>query len=54
MASDDARVQNNKDFQLNELFNVKDKVALITGKLPSFAAMKNQLTEVKVVAPALD
>ncbi|RMY44374.1 hypothetical protein D0865_10598 [Hortaea werneckii] len=31
MASDDARVQNNKDFQLNELFNVKDKVALITG-----------------------
>ncbi|KAI7190750.1 hypothetical protein KC316_g5894 [Hortaea werneckii] len=31
MASDDARVQNNKDFQLNELFNVKYKVALITG-----------------------
>ncbi|RMY50236.1 hypothetical protein D0865_07021 [Hortaea werneckii] len=31
MASDDARVQNNKDFQLNELFNVKNKVALITG-----------------------
>jgi hypothetical protein len=31
MASDNARAQNNKDFQLSELFNVKDKVALITG-----------------------
>lgn len=32
MASDDPREQNNKDFQLNELFSVKGKVALITGK----------------------
>lgn len=35
MASDDARVQNNQDFKLTELFNVKDKVALITGMRPS-------------------
>lgn len=54
MASDDARVQNNKDFQLNELFNVKDKVALITGNHLAFAVLKTQLTEVKVAAPALD
>lgn len=54
MASDDARVQNNKDFQLNELFDVKDKVALITGIHPTFAATKYQLTEIKAVAPALD
>ena len=54
MASDDARVQNNKDFQLNELFNVKNKVALITGNHLKFTALKPELTEVKAVAPALD
>jgi len=31
MASDDARQHNNQDFKLPTLFNVKDKVALITG-----------------------
>ena len=31
MASDNARSHNNDDFQLNTLFNVKDKVALVTG-----------------------
>ncbi|EME44125.1 hypothetical protein DOTSEDRAFT_71812 [Dothistroma septosporum NZE10] len=31
MASDDARKHNNQEFQLSNLFNVKDKVALITG-----------------------
>lgn len=31
MASDNARDQNNKDFQLNALFGVTGKVALITG-----------------------
>lgn len=29
MASNDSRVQNNQDFKLSELFNVKDKVALV-------------------------
>lgn len=33
MSSDDSRAHNNQDFQLSELFNVKDKVALITGNL---------------------
>ena len=33
MASDDAGFQNNPDFQLGNLFNVKDKVALVTGML---------------------
>lgn len=32
MASDNASSHNNQDFQLSELFNVKDKVALITGE----------------------
>lgn len=32
MASDNPRDHNNQDFQLTELFGVKDKVALITGK----------------------
>lgn len=32
MASDNPRDHNNDDFQLNSLFNVKDKVALVTGK----------------------
>ena len=31
MASDDASSHNNPDFQLGNVFNVKDKVALITG-----------------------
>ncbi|EMC94979.1 hypothetical protein BAUCODRAFT_140204 [Baudoinia panamericana UAMH 10762] len=31
MASDNPRAHNNQDFQLTELFNVKDKVALVTG-----------------------
>ncbi|KAI7228724.1 hypothetical protein KC330_g7779 [Hortaea werneckii] len=42
MASDDARVQNNKDFQLNELFNVKYKVALITGGCSGIGLMYTQ------------
>ena len=31
MASDDPSVHNNDTFKLEELFNVKDKVALVTG-----------------------
>lgn len=31
MVSDDARQHNNQEFQLSNLFNVEDKVALITG-----------------------
>lgn len=33
MASDNSKAHNNADFQLSEVFNVKGKVALITGKL---------------------
>jgi hypothetical protein len=33
MASDNPRSHNNSDFQLNEIFGVKGKVALITGTL---------------------
>lgn len=32
MASNDSKKQNNAGFQLDEVFNVKDKVVLITGK----------------------
>lgn len=35
MASDDSKKQNNADFQLSEVFNVKDKVVLITGRRSS-------------------
>jgi hypothetical protein len=37
MASEDPKAHNNADFQLSEVFNVRDKVVLITGKqkLPS-------------------
>jgi hypothetical protein len=35
MASDNSKAHNNADFQLSEVFNVKGKVALITGKLES-------------------
>lgn len=31
MASSDPKSHNNPDFQLQEIFNVKDKVCLITG-----------------------
>jgi hypothetical protein len=33
MASDNSKAHNNADFQLSEVFSVKGKVALITGKL---------------------
>lgn len=33
MASDNAKSHNNADFELGEVFNVKNKVALITGML---------------------
>jgi hypothetical protein len=32
MASENPKAQNNADFRLSEVFNVKDKVVLITGK----------------------
>lgn len=32
MASDDPKKQNNASFQVSEVFNVKDKVVLITGR----------------------
>lgn len=32
MASDNPRAHNNPDFQINEIFSVKGKVALITGQ----------------------
>lgn len=31
MASSDPKATNNEEFQLNKLFDVKDKVALVTG-----------------------
>jgi hypothetical protein len=34
MASSDPSKHNNESFKLEELFNVKDKVALITGTFP--------------------
>ena len=33
MASDDSKSHNNPDFQLSEIFNVKNAVAVITGNL---------------------
>lgn len=33
MASDNAGPQNNEQFKLSSLFDVKDKVALVTGRL---------------------
>jgi hypothetical protein len=33
MSSDDPKAHNNADFQLSTVFDVKDKVALITGRL---------------------
>ena len=35
MASENPREHNNQDFQLNALFGVQGKVALITGEFPS-------------------
>ena len=32
MASENPGVHNNQDFQLSEIFNVKDKVAVVTGE----------------------
>ncbi|KAK5120328.1 hypothetical protein LTR85_006267 [Meristemomyces frigidus] len=42
MASDNAKSHNNQDFQLSELFNVKDKVALITGGGSGIGLMMTQ------------
>ncbi|KAK4550050.1 hypothetical protein LTR36_003017 [Oleoguttula mirabilis] len=42
MASDNASAHNNQDFQLSELFNVKDKVALITGGGSGIGLMMTQ------------
>ena len=33
MASDNPQSHNNPDFQLSEIFNVKNRVAVVTGKL---------------------
>jgi len=32
MSSDNPGSHNNQDFQLSEIFNVKDKVAVVTGE----------------------
>src|ERR1700712_675179 len=54
MASDNAKSHNNQDFQLSELFNVKDKVALITGELCNEIVVWSSITNSnQAVAPAL-
>lgn len=56
MASDNASSQNNAAFQLSELFNVKDKVALITGMCrlnASSNVLDAQTNMSQVAAPAL-
>lgn len=40
MASSDASQHNNADFKLDALFNVKDKVALITGQSPCLVVLR--------------
>ena len=42
MASSDPQAHNNADFQLGELFNVKDKVALVTGGGSGIGLMATQ------------
>lgn len=45
MSSDNAKDHNNQDFQLSSLFNVKDKVALITGKLTNSPSLFNAVPQ---------
>jgi len=42
MASDDSKSHNNADFQLSQVFNVKDKVVLITGGGSGIGLMATQ------------
>ena len=42
MSSDNAQSHNNPDFQLAKVFNVKDKVALITGGGSGIGLMATQ------------
>jgi NADPH:quinone reductase-like Zn-dependent oxidoreductase len=42
MASSDPGKQNNANFQLQEVFNVKDKVALVTGGGSGIGLMATQ------------
>lgn len=42
MASSNPQSHNNADFQLGELFNVKDKIALVTGGGSGIGLMATQ------------
>jgi hypothetical protein len=47
MASDNSKAHNNANFQLSEVFGVKGKVALITGKIYTLTKMQTSFSSPK-------